>query len=256
MDQVLASGDAQGSGNGSLFTVDLLSIVSFVGSTLIGDLDYSQLETMINQAAQNAEAGVPEGGLVELDITGWYNPITGADYSQSVADQINAYWQQGQFVVDGEPMQAWPGNSQVAWGSQDLGIADTLIIQYIKGFAWLIAILVVIALAAVALVVYEYYNNTAWKIGTSCPSDQYWTGSACAYKSSSTTTQTCNSGYHWTGTTCQKNPTWFSQLPLWEQIAFIGGGALVLTLGLVFAEQYALAGAGASKTAINVGGGY
>jgi hypothetical protein len=251
MDAVLASGSAQGSGSGPLFVTDVTTIASIVGNTMIGNIDPTQVQSLLNQAAIQAEAGQPEGAQIELDISGWVNPITGTDYSQSIADEINRYWSQGQFNVNGELMQAWPGNTQVAWGSQDTGISDTLIVQYIKGQPWLILILVAIAVIAVAIAIFQYYNNVSWKLGTSCPQGEYWNGSQCAQPSGSGT-QTCNSGYHWSGSACVKNPNWFQQLPLSEQILVIAGGGAVLLLGVIFAIEYSLAKAGASN--INIGG--
>jgi hypothetical protein len=251
MDVVLASGDASGNGNGALYVGDITTIASIVGNTLIGNIDPSQIESLINPAAIQAEAGQPEGAPIELDITGWTNPVTGTDYSQAIADQINSYWSQGEFIVDGEVMQAWSGNSQVAWGSQDLGIADTLIVQYVKGQPWLILILAAVAVIAAAAYIFQYENNSAWKLGTSCQAGDYWNGASCV-ANTGTGTQTCNSGYHWTGAACEKNPNWFQQLPESEQLMIMFGGGAVLLLGVVFALQYSLAKAGASN--ISIGG--
>jgi hypothetical protein len=154
----LASGNSSGGGSGPFITGSVSSLAALAFDISIGSVSPSQLESFVNQAAYQAEAGQPEGAAIELDISGW--TFLGTDYSQQVANEINSYWQQGEFTVNGEDMQAWPGASQIAYGGN-----DTLTVQYLKGQIWVLYIALAVALVFVALYLVQYFTGQSWSVG-------------------------------------------------------------------------------------------
>jgi len=211
---ILAQGDSSGGGAGPLITTNnWAQLAELALNVSIGQVSASELEQFVNPAAYQAEAGQPEGTQIELDITGW--TIFGTDYSQAVADKINSYWQQGQFVINGENMQAWPGANQIAYGGN-----NTVTIQYLKGQLWILWVALAIAVVA-------------WLYGLlqSLTGGQSWSLSANTPPSS-------------------KPPSWWDKLPLWEKVGvFVFVGVAIVGLVIVGSEME-IAKAGAPKVIV------
>ncbi len=217
--QLIASGDTSGNGSGPLFTASISSMAELALNISIGQVDPSEIEGFVNAAAYQAETDQPEGTQIELDISGW--TFLGTDYSSTVASYINGYWSQGQFQVNGEDMQAWPGASQIAYGGN-----DTLTVQYVKGQIWILYLALAIGIIIGILLLVQYFTGQVWGVSKNVGSTES-TGGIGA---------------------------WWNSLGLIKQAAIVGGGLAILAFGLIFAEKYVLAEAGASK--ISIGSGY
>jgi len=215
---ILAQGDSNGGGDGPLVNTNWAQLAELALNVSIGQVSASELEQFINPAAYQAEAGQPEGAQIELDISGW--TIFGTDYSQTVADQINNYWQQGQFTVNGESMQAWPGANQIAYGGN-----DTLTVQYLKGQIWILWIALAIAVAVWLYgLLQSFTGGQSWSLGVN---------SASVAKGGI-------SG-------------WWANLPLWEKIGFFFFAGVAIVGLVIVGSEMEIAKAGAPKIETYVG---
>lgn len=214
----LAYGDSSGGGDGPLVVNNnWLQLAELAFNLSIGQVSASELEQFVNPAAVQAEAGQPEGAQIEFDISGW--TIFGTDYSPQVAAQINQYWQQGQFTVNGENMQAWPGANQVAYGGN-----DTVTLQYIKGQIWILWVALAIAVAVWAYNLLQgLTGGQKWAIGVN---------SATVPKGGI--------------------PGWWNNLPLWEKIGIFAIGGLTIGGIIIIVVQMDIAKAGASHSEVYV----
>jgi len=216
---VLAQGNSSGGGDGPLINTSWAQLAELALNISIGQVSASELEQFINPAAYQAEAGQPEGAQIELDISGW--TIFGTDYSQTVADKINQYWQQGQFTVNGESMQAWPGANQIAYGGN-----NTVTVQYLKGQIWILWIILGIALVVWLYSLFQSFTGgQSWALGVNTP------------------------------ITPPKTPigNWWARLPLWEKIGFFFFGGVAVVGLVIVASEIEIAKAGASKVETYVG---
>ena len=213
---ILAQGDSSGGGDGPLITTNNWTQLAELALNLsIGQVSASELEQFVNPAAYQAEAGQPEGAQIELDITGW--TIFGTDYSQTVADKINSYWQQGQFVINGENMQAWPGANQIAYGGN-----NTVTVQYLKGQLWILWIALAIAVAVWLYgLLQSFTGGQSWSLGVN------------------------------TATTPKGG--WWANLPLWEKMGFFFFAGVAIVGLVIVGSEMEIAKAGAPKIETYVG---
>jgi len=212
---ILAQGNSNGSGDGPLLVnTNWAQLAELALNVSIGQVSASELEQFINPAAYQAEAGQPEGAQIELDITGW--TIFGTDYSQTVADKINQYWQQGQFTVNGESMRAWPGASQIAYGGN-----NTVTVQYLKGQLWILWVALAIAVAVWLYgLLQSLTGGQSWSLGVNTPSPP------------------------------SKPPSWWSKASLGEKALIIGGVTVAVIFGIWFLSAKSIAEAGAPKIVV------
>lgn len=205
---VLASGD-------NFITGSVSSLAALAFNLSIGQVNPAEIEQFVNQAAYQAELNQPEGAAIELNLSGW--TVFGTDYSTQVANQINSYWQQGQFTVNGENMQAWPGASVIAYGGN-----DTLTVQYLKGQIWVLYIAVAVALFYAVVYIFQQVTGQKWSVGVNSAT----TGSSGG---------------------------WWANLPFWEKGILLAGGVGVTGLTIWFFMERSIAEAGANKSNIYIG---
>ncbi len=122
------------------------------------------LTQYLNPALVAAELGQPEGTPIQVVITGYqYSGLLGSYTASQAAAYLNGAWQDGQITdpATGEVLQAWPGQGAVAWGDDS---SATLTVRYLKGQPWLAYLLVGLALAVVAVALYEILSGAGWNI--------------------------------------------------------------------------------------------
>ncbi len=203
---VLASGD-------NFITGSVSSLAALVFNLSIGQVNPAEIEQFVNGAAYEAELNQPEGAAIEFDLSGW--TVFGTDYSTQIANQINSYWQQGQFTVNGEDMQAWPGASVIAYGGN-----DTLTVQYLKGQIWILYIALAVALFYAVVYIFQQVTGQKWSVGVN--------------------SATTSSG------------GWWNNLPFYEKALIVVAGTGLLIGGVFFVGKLEIAKAGASHTEINI----
>jgi hypothetical protein len=205
--------------DGALITIGLGQMAQLAWQAVSSGLNPSTLSAYINSAITDAEEGQPEGAMMELDISGWTNPITGTDYSLQVADYVNS--NAGSILnSDGTPVEPWPGNG----GRLASGGNDTLVLQWVKGQLGAVPLLVFVTagIIALAIIVTALPNLLSrWRM--------YQSGVATATPGGSP-----GGG--------------FSSWPLWEKIAVVSGGVLAGGGILWFLARRSIAEAGASKS--------
>jgi hypothetical protein len=210
------------SGSGSrqpLLTAPIQAVYDAVTGNQKAILQY------VNQAVTAAEAGLPEGERVELDIRGWTIPGYGSVGGQ-VASYVNQQWKAGNVkdLVTGEKALAWPEYpTQVAWYSAS---NDTVVLRWRKGQPFVVWFLLVIVIGLGVLFVLS-------KIAPG------WFGGGgydyTLYKAAASQV----------GGTPPPTPT---GMPLWEKGLLIGGGLLVAGGIVWFYAQLRLREAGANKS--------
>lgn len=120
--------------------------------------DPAALAQYVNAGLANAEDALPEGALVQLDITGWLTPL--GSTAQWVATQINSAWAAGRILnVDGTPVEAWPGQSYLAVGDD---ATDTVTIQAVKGQPPLVWIVVGVMVLLGIVVLWGVLTRSKW----------------------------------------------------------------------------------------------
>ncbi|MHB1870853.1 MAG: hypothetical protein ACYCT1_08365 [Steroidobacteraceae bacterium] len=141
-------------------------VLELAGYYAIGDVaDFQRLaQTLANQAVTAAETATPEQTSMQLQITGLWNPVTGASIASALAAGVNQDWSDGEIVqtVNGvtEALPAWAGASAIAYADDATG---TLTLQWIKGQPWVWVIVgVLVVVAAVAL--YDVLTGSKWSL--------------------------------------------------------------------------------------------
>jgi hypothetical protein len=249
----LLQGDSSGYGDGPLITVSFSEACDIATAILYGDTSYAAMASVVNQGIQDVELGQPEGAHIEIEITGWTNPITGTDYSGQIADYINSNWQNGNVISPetGNPIQPWTDYpNQIAWGGN-----DTVTLRWVKGMPLILIVIFWLLLAAAVYYIINWLGvskNQSWILSSKnpqCSTGYYWNGSACVQQPDIGTPQ-CSSGYYWDGTTCAKKPSWWSNLSFIDKLALIIGGSFIAMFGIVYVSERSIAEAGAAKVVV------
>lgn len=118
------------------------------------------LAAYVNQSLVAAEAHLPEGTRVELDITGW-NVLFGST-AALVASQIQGAYAAGKMrdPSTGKIPPAWPEYAGViATGN---AATDTVTLRWVKGDLWTDAVVIGIITILVAVVVF-LLSNASWQ---------------------------------------------------------------------------------------------
>jgi len=210
-------------GNGTYHPL-VTAPVAVVYDAIIGNT--VAITRYVDQAVTEAEAGLPEGQRVELQIRGWDIPGYGSVGSQ-VSSYINSQWRAGKLkdLLTGEKPLAWPEYpNQVAWYESG---SDTLIMRWRKGqpfIVWFIGF-VILGLGVLYLL---SKIAPGWFGGNTY---QYTLSKAAGVASSTPGAQPAPTG-----------------MPLWEKVLLIGGGIVLVGGGLWFAAELKLREAGANKS--------
>ncbi len=117
-------------------------------------LHYGDVQSIVNQAVQNAEAGAPEGARIQLEI----DSVPGA---AALISRINAAFRAGRITnpADGKPIQPWPEYpNEIAFAWQG---SNGIMLRWVK-LQWQIILIVVLLLVAVA-VVYAL-TRSSWRL--------------------------------------------------------------------------------------------
>lgn len=208
---VLASYEA----NGEIFTATIQDVAYAAWQAVTSGLSMAVLLNYVNPAIIEAEASQPEGTLMEMEIHGWTNPITGTDYSQRVADWLNGQWAAGNVTgTEGTPITPWPDYpDQVAWGG-----GDTVVLRWVKGQIGgpFLLLYLVAGLVALAIIL-------------------NWIG---------------NFLKPWSLSASGKQPSWWDRLSTWEKMFILGGTMIIGLFAVWLLAEQSIARAGASQIII------
>lgn|GEM_PF-5141773 len=127
--------------DGPLISVSISDLAGLVGAP------YSEVQQILNQGVQSAEASQPEGTAIQLEIDS-------VNDASAVIEQINRQFRAGKIVnpQDGKPIVPWPQYpNQIAfpWNG-----GNGVMLRWIKT-EWQIILILVVMLAIAAAIVYS-----------------------------------------------------------------------------------------------------
>lgn len=151
---------------------DGVAVATYTPETLIASTQ--RLGITAEQKIRQAEAQVAPGTHMSLTLT--LQPLTiplvheTVDVSQWVADAINAGWQAGHLVHNGQRMPLWPGQSVPATVD---AAQHTVTVRWVSGILWgavVVGFIVALALtdvidpllAVAAIIIYEMVTH--WQL--------------------------------------------------------------------------------------------
>lgn len=208
----------------NLVTASLLDVAEIAWELFTGSGDLSSATKYVNHAIYDAEAAQPEGTQMEMILNGWKNPLTGTDYSGTLAQWLNSQWRSGKVKgEDGRKANPWPQYSnQIAWGGD-----GRIILRWVKGQlqAVYLVLYIIIALAVLSAISLAKSLITSWAVKKRIIESPK-----------------------------PKNPSWWDNLSMFQQALVIGGLSVTALFAIWLLSEKSIAEAGAPKQTFVFGG--
>lgn len=210
--------------------------ISWTEVWTIGFSGITHLESLLNPAFRRAIDNTPEGGLMELTLTGWPTlPLIG-ETGATAAHHLNTSWQSGRIRYQtgpdtGQRIQLWPradgGNGQLAtWDAT----TRTVTLRWVKRQALFLYVLLILL---GVLVVLGIVNAILAKRGKEIT-------------------------FHGVVPVATKVPTpgtpaaWWTNLSFLDKALIVGGGLGAVGFGVWVWGEERIARAGATRSNINI----
>lgn len=113
----------------------------------------------VNQSVMEAEARLPEGARVQLEISGWTVPVLGSLAAQVAAD-LNRAFAEGRIrnPETGERVRPWPEHAdRIAFA-----VGDTVVLRWVKSQPWYFWITV--GMLIVVAGIWYYLSRASWSM--------------------------------------------------------------------------------------------